>query len=364
MSSAPHAPLHAQIQAPVRHMVLRQHAILPSLQVPTLSDAALCVPTSVSPCGTCCRARVAQGMGKRIIAALTRHITVASSTSSARARQTNDAIYNVLAVATAALAGGWAGDVCLPTACVCSRMPSGGGLLSALPRAGQRAGRGNGRAGATSSRAAGTDLPILAAPLQRLVLLRVLRHVTHDAAAAPMGEQGAEEQEMLAYLNALRQAAGEGDVAGSNAPPTERPAAVASARDYGGSGAVLVVAAEEVEVLQRWTEDLTDAFRYYPGGHTAATSHGSSAGGHVAGGHVPGMTADSRSNPPLTCATAAQSLDVAHLLPPGLTMLQRQGAQTVGGGPEGHCPRQMSSRVGYLSSACCVAELVCPPVCI
>jgi len=264
----------------------------------------------------------------------------------------------VLAVATAALARRCAGGVCLPTRttpCVYAAMRAGVPLLSALPGAGDRAGMGNASAG----------LPILAAPLQRLVLLGALRLVTHGAPAVPKGQQAPEEQEtspeaqeMLAYLDALRQAAGAGDVAGSAASAAERRAALGSARHLEGLEGGLVLAGEEVEVLQRWTEQLTDAFRYYPVRHTACTPHGPAAAPHVA------APSSSSWQPEMHARSARLSLDVSDLLPPGLTIVQRQGGQAGGEGARGHGHGQMSTRVRYLSlsSKCSMAQLLCPPV--
>ena len=53
---------------------------------------------------------------------------------------------------------------------------------------------------------------------------------------------------MLAYLDAIRQAAGAGDVAGSAASAAERRAALGSARHLEGLEGGLVLAGEEVEV--------------------------------------------------------------------------------------------------------------------
>lgn len=186
-------------------------------------------------------------------------------------------------------------------------------------------------------------MPILFAPLQRLVLLRVLRHVTHLTPPAPTGEQEAEEEEMLAYLAVLRRAAREGHVSPS-APAAERRGDSA-AGDVGGLGGELVVAWEEVEALQRWASLLYHAFQYYPGPHAGAT--------RAANGHE------------------IQSVDVCDLLPPGLTILRQEERQTVGGVAEGHAHTQWSTSGGNLTrltmltslaSACHVAQLVCPPV--
>ena len=197
-------------------------------------------------------------------------------------------------------------------------------------------------------------MPILFAPLQRLVLLRVLRHVTHFTPPLPTGEQGAEEEDMLAYLAVLRRAAREGHVSPSAPAAGQRGGSAAG--DVGGFGGELVVAWEEVEALQRWARLLHHAFRYYPAPHAGGT--------RAANGHETHSVDVDETH-------SVDSVDVWHLLPAGLTILRQQGRETGRGVAEGHAHAQGSTsggnltrwtRLTSLASACHVAQLVCPPV--